>query len=221
MTALGMAASSFVCSSTGTSGVCQGTTQAAQRAFTALQTEINRVGSGYGVTKLAVDGKLGPKTLSALLMLVDRLQTKLGASLDRTLDMLLIESDEYPTTPRTVAMNVEAITAALSRDGATEQPWGPYTVVKDVVNTFMTNAGAAVQAAQTAPAATVPTPTTVAPALVDPYAVVVTPARPGMPLGLKLGLGAAAVAIVAGVTAALTRSRRSARVAGVGCACTR
>ena len=246
MTALGAAASSFVCSSTGSTGVCQGTTRATQQAFYALQTEINRVGRTFGITKIAVDGKIGPKTVSALLMLTDRLNAKLGAQLDGALSALLVEIEGSPTTPRDLALNAEAITAALTRDGAADSPWSVYTAVRDAATAAVDNITAAVQAAPTQTATTStpavgtkdnPVVTHPAPGVTVlrwtengiPYSAthydnapnVAPQPSPSIPLGLKIGLGLAAAVILGGVAAVAARPRRAARVAGVGCACGR
>lgn len=227
MTALGLAASSFICSSTGPNGMCQGTTQATQRAFIDLQNEINRLGRTFGVTKIATDGKIGPKTVAAVLAVADRLSDKLKGDLDRALDDLRIEVEGSPTTARDVASNVEAITAALKRDGAVEKPWSVLTAAQDVVHTFVDNITAAATAP---PAAATPSPWAgYAPpgALVDPYAATPAPppveytSAPRWPTWLKITLGIGAAAAAGGVAAALVSRprRRQARVAGVGCSC--
>ena len=238
MNALGVSASSFMCSSPGPNGVCQGSTQATQRVFLELQTEINRVGRTYGVTKIATDGKIGPKTVAALVTVATRLGDKLGTTnLDSALDGLLFEVEGSPTTPHEIALNAEAITAALQRDGAAESQWSVLTAIQNA---------AAAAAAGFAPAATPTTPTAPTapaatggdwvsaygadghrlPAPIDPYTAPPPPAytaAPGWPTWLKIALGVGAAAGVGGLTAALVsrRSRRGARVAGVGCACRR
>lgn len=228
MTALGLAASSFICSSTGPNGVCQGTTQATQRAFVDLQTEINRVGRTYGVTKIATDGKIGPKTVAAVITVADRLGDVLKGDLDRALGDLVIEVEGSPTTARDVASNVEAITAALKRDGSVEKPWSVLTAAQGAVHTFVDNVTAAATAP---PAAANPSPWAgYAPpgALIDPYAAAPTApppveytSAPRWPTWLKITLGIGAAAAVGGAAAALVSRprRRQARVAGVGCSC--
>lgn len=237
MTALGLSASSFMCSSTGPNGTCQGATQAVQRAFIDLQTEINRVGRAFGVTKIATDGKIGPKTVAAVITVADRLGDKLRGDLDRALSDLLIEVEGSPTTARDVAGNVGAITAALKRDGAAERPWSILTAAQTAVQTIL-DAGAAGNQPPVAPGtpAPNPVPATTSPwagyapapgALIDPYGAPAPPpaytAAPGWPLWLKIALGVGAAAGVGGLTAALVSRGRShgARVAGVGCSCQR
>lgn len=249
MTALGAPASNFVCNSTGTSGVCQGTTAATQQAFIALQTEVNRVGRSFGVTKIATDGKIGPKTMSALAMLADRLSAKLRGQLDPSLDVFLIEAEAgvAPTTPRDVALNAETITAALKRDGAIDAPWSVMTAAQSAIHQAVDNVVSAVSqptpAAQASQAAPLWTGAGAPPwqgpwtdadgrvhngwyaptgAPINPYPGASTaPVQPAprMPLGLKIGLGVTAAAIVGGVIAAIARPRRG--VAGVSCACQR
>lgn len=218
MTALGVPATSFMCSSTGPTGTCQGTTSAVQRIFIELQTEVNRHARGFGITKIATDGKIGPKTLSALLMVVDRLGNAAGANLDKSLEALIIEVDDAPTTPRDVALNAEAITAALKRDGVAEQPWSVLTAAQGFINQII-DAGAAATHQPPAPApAPAPSPPVyagganyAAPAppgqLIDPYAAAVILQPPTMPAWLKIALVVGAATGIGGLTAALVRAR--------------
>lgn len=128
---LGTAASTYACSA----GVCVGRTSATQRTFLDLQTQVNRLGVPFGLTRLATDGKLGPTTLRTLLQLVDRLQGQLGNErLDPALANLLITLDGQPTTVDEVAANAEAIVGALQRDGAIGGSWGILTTIRDMAS---------------------------------------------------------------------------------------
>lgn len=165
---LGATTSSFVCSANGT---CQGTTQATQRAFIALQTQINRVGVNYGITKLSTDGKLGPLTLRAALNLAAALGSRLGANLDPALDELLIEIDGQSTGTRDLALNAEAITAALVRDGQKPSTWSVLETMRDIAQGIVAQGAASPEL----PPSSAGTP-------IDPYGsptVVQPPVTPG------------------------------------------
>jgi hypothetical protein len=161
--ALGTITSSFVC---GSSGTCVGSTQATQQAFIALQTQMNRVGGAYGITRVDVDGKLGPRTLTAMMNLAAALGRKLGGNLDPAIEELIIETGT-PVTTRDLAINAERLTAALQRGGTGAEAWSVLTSIRDVAQQIIATGAAAPQL----PPASAGTP-------IDPYgsSTVVQPA---------------------------------------------
>lgn len=164
-TSLGVASSGYRCSGT----TCIGTNADAQRAFLALQTEINRLGRAFGLSKIDVDGKIGPNTVRALVTLADRLTSKLGTgTADDVLSTLLIEIDgRNATTAEDVAAKAEVITAALQRDGMAQAPRSIYLAARNQMNQFI-NAGFA----------TAPPPSAHGAGATDPYGVVPGGAAP-------------------------------------------
>lgn len=125
---LGVASTGYMCSGT----TCQGTNQAAQHAFIALQTEINRLGRVYGTSRIDVDGKLGPTTLRAIVTLAERIFDRLTVNTDGALRDLLLEIDDRnATTVRDLAEKAEVLTAALQRDGMAQAPRSIYTAVRN------------------------------------------------------------------------------------------
>lgn len=172
---LGTAASTYACSA----GVCVGRTSATQRTFLDLQTQVNRLGVPFGLTRLATDGKLGPTTLRTLLQLVDRLQGQLGNErLDPALANLLITLDGQPTTVDEVAANAEAIVGALQRDGAIGGSWGILTTIRDMASQIV-NSSAGTTPPSEAPSA--PRAPTAQGGLIDPYAQPLAPMTPTAP----------------------------------------
>lgn len=235
---LGATSASFVCSANGT---CQGQTRATQQAFIALQTQINRVGVRYAITKVSTDGKLGPLTLRAMVNLAHALASALGSNLDPAIEEIIIEVDDKPTTTRDLALNAERIATALERDGAKAGTWSVLESIRDVAQQIVANGAAAPQVPpldtrtpldpyQTTAPESAPTRTpdwwaaTVAataaanqPAPPPPVA-----AKAGVP-GWAIAAGVGTVAVVGGLIAALagkgggvsgTRRRRQ-----LGCAC--
>lgn len=218
---LGSVASSFTC---GSSGVCIGTVQATQRAFIALQTEINRVGAGYGITKLSTDGKIGPATLQSMVNLAKAIQRKLGTNTDPIIEQVIFGfGDGAPTSTRDLALSAETITDALRRDGSAPQPWSVIQSIKDMAAQVI--AAGAVQT--TVPATSGgttpinPYPTTQPPAPITNYPpapVSVTPPpaswpgwntapaapQPRVPFWVA-GIGAVAVIVAVGFGIALVR----------------
>ncbi len=178
---LGTAASTYACSA----GVCVGRTTATQRTFLDLQTQVNRLGAPYGLTRLAADGKLGPTTLRTLLQLADRLQGQLGNErLDPALANLLITLEGQPTTVNEVAANADAIVAALQRDGAVGGEWSILATIRDMASQLATGGTAPPAASAVAPA----TPSPSAPrapvgggGLIDPYPQPMSPMTPTTP----------------------------------------
>lgn len=147
-------------------GVCVGRTSTTQRAFIDLQTQVNRLGAPFGLTRLALDGKLGPTTLRTLLQLVARLQEQLGNDrLDPTLMNLLITLNDQPTTVDEVAANAEAIVAVLQRDGVIGGSWGILTTIRDMADQIV-NGGTTTPPSQAPSAPQAPVP---AGGLIDPY----------------------------------------------------
>jgi hypothetical protein len=183
MQELGTAASTYAC----TAGVCVGRTSATQRTFVDLQTQINRLGPGYGLTRLATDGKLGPTTLRTLLMLIDRLQGQLGNErLDPVLANLLITLDGQPTTVDEVAANADGIVAALQRDGAIGGSWGILTTIRGMASQIVSSGAAAATSAASAVAPATSSPSAPrAPVgsggLIDPYPLPMPPMTPTAP----------------------------------------
>jgi len=170
---LGTAASTYACSA----GVCVGRTTATQRTFLDLQTQVNRLGAPYGLTRLAADGKLGPTTLRTLLQLADRLQSQLGNErLDPALANLLITLEGQPTTVNEVAANADAIVAALQRDGAVGGEWSILATIRDMASQLATGGTAPPAAAPSAPRAPVNQG-----GLIDPYAQPLAPMTPTAP----------------------------------------
>lgn len=218
--ALGAATSTFVC---GSSGTCTGSTKATQEAFLALQTQINRVGVTYGITKLSVDGKLGPKTLQAMTNLARALAANLGGNLDPAIEELVIETD-VPVTTQTLALNAERLADALSRDGARASTWSVLTTIRDVAQQIVTQGAAAPQlppASGGTPIDPYTSPTVVQPAPVPPpvtapnvwsYPPPVAPPASAMPAlpdrrtpGWAIAAGIGFVAVIGGVVAAFAR----------------
>ncbi len=228
---LGVATAAFVCTANGT---CSGTTQAAQRAFIALQTQINRVGVSHGVTKLTVDGKLGPATLRSMVNLATALAARLGSNLDPAIEEIVIEVEGRPTTTRDLALNAERITAALVRDGASEPQWSLVTTMRDIAAGLVRASAAGSQSTPTpvtAPASPLPInpyPTTVSvgpsntppatgwipppapPVVQQPPHIVDTSAVPGArpaPPWWVIAAGAVGATVVVGGLAALIARR--------------
>jgi hypothetical protein len=140
--ALGATTASFVC---GSSGTCTGSTRATQEAFIALQTQINRVGVSYGITKIATDGKIGPLTLRAMTNLARGLAAKLGGNLDPIVEELIIEDPTHPVTTADLAINAERLAAALQRDGTRAETWGPLNTIREIAQQIVAAGGAAPQ----------------------------------------------------------------------------
>ncbi|MBK7823126.1 MAG: hypothetical protein IPJ61_19255 [Tessaracoccus sp.] len=180
---LGTAASTYACSA----GVCVGRTSATQRTFLDLQTQVNRLGAPFGLTRLAADGKLGPTTLRTLLQLIDRLQGQLGNErLDPALANLLITLDGRPTPVDEVAANAEAIVGALQRDGAIGGSWGILTTIRDMAGQIVSSGAAAATSAASAVAPATSSPSAPrAPVgsggLIDPYPLPMPPMTPTAP----------------------------------------
>lgn len=134
---LGAPLSSFTC---GSSGVCTGTTSSTQAAFGALQREINRVGAGYGITRVSVDNKIGPATLTAMVNLAKAIHRKHGANTDPEIEQVIFGyGDGAPTSTRDLALSAERITDALSRDGVRAQTWSVLQTIKDMAQQVVTS----------------------------------------------------------------------------------
>lgn len=174
-TQLGTAAPTYTCSA----GTCVGRTPTTQRAFLDLQTQVNRLGVAFGLTRLAVDGRLGPVTLRTLLQLVDRLQGQLGNDrLDPVLANLLITLNDQPTTVDEVAANAEAIVAALQRDGAIGGSWSILTTIRDMANQIVSGGTTTAPPSETPSAPRAPTPDG---GLINPYPQPLPPVTPTAP----------------------------------------
>lgn len=138
---LGAVASSFTC---GSSGVCIGSTSATQRTFIELQTQINRVGVGYGISRIATDGKIGPATLTAMVNLAKAIHRKHGAATDPEIEQVIFGyGDGAPTSTRDLALSAERITDALSRDGVRAQTWSVLQTIKDMAQQVVASGGVA------------------------------------------------------------------------------
>ena len=136
---LGAPLSSFTC---GSSGVCTGTTSSTQAAFGALQREINRVGVGYGITRISVDNKLGPGTLTAMVNLAKAIHRKHGVNTDPDIEQVIFGyGDGAPTSTRDLALSAERLTAALARDGVKAQTWSVLQTIKDMAQQVVTSGG--------------------------------------------------------------------------------
>jgi hypothetical protein len=134
---LGAVASSFTC---GSSGVCIGSTSGTQRAFIELQTQINRVGVGYGISRIATDGKIGPATLTAMVNLAKAIYRKHGATTDPEIEQVIFGyGDGAPTSTRDLALSAERITDALTRDGVRAQTWSVLQTIKDMAQQVVTS----------------------------------------------------------------------------------
>lgn len=139
--ALGAPASSFTC---GATGVCIGQTLATQRAFIELQTQINRVGVSYGISRIATDGKIGPATLMAMTNLARAIHRKHGANTDPEIEQVIFGyGDGAPTSTRDLALSAERIVDALSRDGVRAQTWSVLQTIKDMAQQVVTSGGVA------------------------------------------------------------------------------
>jgi hypothetical protein len=214
---LGAAASSFTC---GSSGVCTGRTSTTQRAFIALQTEINRVGIGYGITKLATDGKIGPATLQSMVNLAKAIQRKLGANTDPIIEQVIFGfGDGAPTSTRDLALSAETITEALQRDGAAMQTWSVIQSIKDMAQQIIATGGAQPTVPATGGGATPinPYPTMPSPPPVSMVSVPPGPPAPALPTPLVISVvptwvkvvgGIGAVALALGIGFAIARAAR-------------
>lgn len=234
---LGATTASFVCSANGT---CQGQTRPTQQAFIALQTQINRVGVHYGITKVSTDGKLGPLTLRAMVNLAHGLATKLGSNLDPAIEELIIELNDQPATTRDLALNAERLVAALERDGAQASTWSVLQTMRDVAQQVIATGAATPQVPPLDNRGPIdPYQTTMSPPILptrDWYATTTSTnaaaatappapqaARAGVP-GWAVAAGAGAVVVIGGLLAALAGRGggvSGARRRSLGCACGR
>lgn len=185
-------ASSFSCSFTGT---CSGSPLFAQ-----LQQQLNRVRPIYGLpADVAVDGKIGLKTLAKLIKTAQAIDRKLGEARDSALDDYAFP-DISGVTTKQLASEADIVLAALRRNGYSIGRVPPDVAAQSVLDPYVANAGSGV------------IPNKVAP--IGPLIVHVGPTAPTTPLaptaptlrvpmGLKIAGGAMLALGVAGGIAAI------------------